>query len=129
MEVAILQQELYHYGTPRHSGRYPWGSGKNPKQSEKKPKLRAKNMSDEELNNRIRRLELEKKYNKLKGEDYSDISNMVKKIADTTIMKIAIPILSSAGTYLLIDKMFGAKIPKSFDEYMIEKAIGSAKKD
>ena len=25
--------ELMHYGTPRHSGRYPWGSGKNPYQS------------------------------------------------------------------------------------------------
>lgn len=24
--------ELRHYGTPRHSGRYPWGSGKNPYQ-------------------------------------------------------------------------------------------------
>ena len=24
---------LRHYGTPRHSGRYPWGSGKNPYQS------------------------------------------------------------------------------------------------
>ena len=24
--------ELYHYGTPRHSGRYPWGSGENPYQ-------------------------------------------------------------------------------------------------
>ena len=24
--------ELYHYGTPRHSGRYPWGSGDNPYQ-------------------------------------------------------------------------------------------------
>lgn len=23
---------LFHYGTPRHSGRYPWGSGKNPYQ-------------------------------------------------------------------------------------------------
>ena len=26
------QGELYHYGTPRHSGRYPWGSGENPYQ-------------------------------------------------------------------------------------------------
>ena len=26
--------ELYHYGTPRHSGRYPWGSGENPYQSD-----------------------------------------------------------------------------------------------
>ena len=27
--------ELYHYGTPRHSGRYPWGSGKDPYQNNK----------------------------------------------------------------------------------------------
>ena len=24
-----MSGELMHYGTPRHSGRYPWGSGKN----------------------------------------------------------------------------------------------------
>lgn len=24
---------LIHYGTPRHSGRYPWGSGKKPYQN------------------------------------------------------------------------------------------------
>ena len=24
---------LEHYGTPRHSGRYPWGSGKNPQRN------------------------------------------------------------------------------------------------
>lgn len=28
------QNELYHYGTPRHSGRYPWGSGENPYQGD-----------------------------------------------------------------------------------------------
>lgn len=27
-----MTDELYHYGTPRHSGRYPWGSGENPYQ-------------------------------------------------------------------------------------------------
>ena len=26
---------LVHYGTPRHSGRYPWGSGEHPRQSER----------------------------------------------------------------------------------------------
>ena len=32
-ETDILKEdELYHYGTPRHSGRYPWGSGENPYQ-------------------------------------------------------------------------------------------------
>lgn len=28
----ILEDMLMHYGTPRHSGRYPWGSGDNPYQ-------------------------------------------------------------------------------------------------
>lgn len=34
-EASIFEddEELYHYGTPRHSGRYPWGSGENPYQS------------------------------------------------------------------------------------------------
>lgn len=27
-----MNNELVHYGTPRHSGRYPWGSGENPYQ-------------------------------------------------------------------------------------------------
>ena len=29
-----MHDELMHYGTPRHSGRYPWGSGENPYQHE-----------------------------------------------------------------------------------------------
>lgn len=29
-----MNHELEHYGTPRHSGRYPWGSGENPYQHE-----------------------------------------------------------------------------------------------
>lgn len=29
-----MDEELYHYGTKRHSGRYPWGSGENPYQGE-----------------------------------------------------------------------------------------------
>lgn len=28
-----MSEHLEHYGTPRHSGRYPWGSGKNPQRS------------------------------------------------------------------------------------------------
>jgi DNA-binding CsgD family transcriptional regulator len=30
--MIIDEDEMYHYGTPRHSGRYPWGSGKDPQQ-------------------------------------------------------------------------------------------------
>ena len=29
----VAEDILTHYGTPRHSGRYPWGSGENPYQS------------------------------------------------------------------------------------------------
>ena len=27
-----MENQLTHYGTPRHSGRYPWGSGKDDQQ-------------------------------------------------------------------------------------------------
>lgn len=53
-----LEEGLYleHYGTPRHSGRYPWGSGENPYQHEsadwlgRVEKLRSrKNMDDKQI--------------------------------------------------------------------------------
>lgn len=34
-----MYNELYHYGTPKHSGRYPWGSGKRPYQGDNKINL------------------------------------------------------------------------------------------
>ncbi len=47
-------KELYHYGTPRHSGRYPWGSGENPYQSDMDFKahvnhLKEKGMTQKEI--------------------------------------------------------------------------------
>ena len=47
-----MDQELYHYGTKRHSGRYPWGSGENPYQrlnrdfSRRNAELKAQGMSE-----------------------------------------------------------------------------------
>lgn len=45
--------ELMHYGTPRHSGRYPWGSGKNPQHSKnivsRYNELKAKGFTDAEI--------------------------------------------------------------------------------
>ncbi|MBP5553909.1 MAG: helix-turn-helix domain-containing protein [Lachnospiraceae bacterium] len=42
-----------HYGTPRHSGRYPWGSGKNPYQHEAwflaRERLKAKGLTETEI--------------------------------------------------------------------------------
>lgn len=40
-----MNNELYHYGTKRHSGRYPWGSGERPYQGdpqERKARRKAK---------------------------------------------------------------------------------------
>ena len=39
---------IEHYGTPRHSGRYPWGSGKNPQRS-KNFLQRADDLADQGL--------------------------------------------------------------------------------
>lgn len=49
-----MDRELYHYGTPRHSGRYPWGSGKDPYQSaraflHKIDELKESGMSEAEI--------------------------------------------------------------------------------
>lgn len=44
---------LEHYGTPRHSGRYPWGSGKNPQRNKnfksRVDELRKKGLSDVDI--------------------------------------------------------------------------------
>lgn len=50
-----METELYHYGTPRHSGRYPWGSGENPYQHGSADflayanKLKSEGLSDVEI--------------------------------------------------------------------------------
>lgn len=44
---------IEHYGTPRHSGRYPWGSGKNPQRNKnfltRANELKAQGMSSTEI--------------------------------------------------------------------------------
>lgn len=45
--------EIKHYGTPRHSGRYPWGSGEDPQRSssflQKAAELRKQGLSEREI--------------------------------------------------------------------------------
>ena len=52
--MFFLNDELFHYGTPRHSGRYPWGSGENPYQHENSflgriDELRAQGMTESQI--------------------------------------------------------------------------------
>ena len=51
LELHETESSLQHYGTPRHSGRYPWGSGDNPYQ---------------------RNEDFHRVYNDLKAQGYSD---------------------------------------------------------
>lgn len=37
-KTPLKPDEIYHFGTKRHSGRYPWGSGDRPYQSEEESK-------------------------------------------------------------------------------------------
>lgn len=54
-EIYLTDEEyLEHYGTPRHSGRYPWGSGENPYQRYEDflgnyEKLKRKGLSQKEI--------------------------------------------------------------------------------
>jgi DNA-directed RNA polymerase specialized sigma24 family protein len=54
IDFGEYQDSLAHYGTPRHSGRYPWGSGKTPFESAKSfsatvADLKDKGLSDTEI--------------------------------------------------------------------------------
>jgi DNA-binding CsgD family transcriptional regulator len=49
-----MDNEILHYGTPRHSGRYPWGSGEDPEQRGKSflgrvDELKSKGLSEKEI--------------------------------------------------------------------------------
>lgn len=51
-------EDFMHYGTPRHSGRYPWGSGKDPYQRTKTfksqyDKLKEQGLSEKEIANSL----------------------------------------------------------------------------
>lgn len=53
-ERETFEDFLMHYGTPRHSGRYPWGSGKNPYQRyadfySQYSRLKAQGLSDKDI--------------------------------------------------------------------------------
>lgn len=53
-DEVLSDDELKHYGTPRHSGRYPWGSGENPYQRtgyfrNDLAEMRGKGLSDKEI--------------------------------------------------------------------------------
>lgn len=58
-KIKPNEYELYHYGTPRHSGRYPWGSGEVPFQHSgdflsRVTELSKKGLSEKEIAENLR---------------------------------------------------------------------------
>lgn len=117
MEVNVhTENELYHYGMPRRSGRYKFGSGKQPYQNENDPRARAlrkkrekrdakkenrKNntlpdtqkkiseLSDEELIKKINRANLERTYQQLFSETQSGNvkEHKIRKMVSNAVFK------------------------------------------
>lgn len=119
--------ELFHFGTKMHSGRFKWGSGERPFQrlggvGRKESKKSIKSWTDEELASKIKRLEQEKRYNDLSKNDVS----YGKKILDDTLKTVAkttlTTVLSSAATYAAVKTIAGKEVSlKGFGDYLATK--------
>lgn len=88
---------LMHYGTPRHSGRYPWGSGENPYQRNASFRshileLRQKGLSDAEIARGMgmRRTEMIAKLSKARAENRAADVAEVNRLKDKGYSNTAI---------------------------------------
>jgi hypothetical protein len=82
-----MSEELWHYGTPHHSGRYPWGSGDDPHQRNKQfiqyvDDLKRKGMSDVDIAKGMGLNTTQLRANK------SIAKNSIKKEQQLTAMKL-----------------------------------------
>lgn len=105
---------LIHYGTPRHSGRYPWGSGKDPQRSKsfgtQVAELKDKGLTEKEIAEALglknttelrarRHIESEAKYGaqaamaaRLRAKGYSDVAiSRRMEISPNTVKNLLLP--------------------------------------
>lgn len=99
MMIYIKTNELYHYGVPRKSGRYKWGSGERPYQGDRiggifsKRQAEMDSMSNQDLKDYNSRRALEESYKKWRTKDdkleaTSRISNESTKIFNESSRQI-----------------------------------------
>lgn len=89
---------LRHYGTPRHSGRYPWGSGKDPEQHNSTSflgtvaKLQEQGMSEVEIANGfgLTTTELRNKKSIARAEKRNSDATEALKLKDKGLSNVAI---------------------------------------
>lgn len=91
-----MDNELYHFGTPRHSGRYPYGSGENPYQHEGFLKtvsdMKAQGLSETEIARGLdmSTTELRARKSIASNEKRASDIRRVKELYDTGMSKVAI---------------------------------------
>ena len=83
-----MNDELRHYGTPRHSGRYPWGSGKNPQRNKnlyrRAQELKAQGRTEREIANTLHMTTTEYRalYSIAKDEARAERDNRVRVLKE-----------------------------------------------
>lgn len=124
--MNFTEDTLIHYGIKRRSGRYPWGSGENPYQSEKSPphqsarktkkekpppdpvKMKRKemiksknlhNMSPEDLQKMINRLKQEKELKNLVEADIAPGKKVIKEVMADVGKQTAKEVLAGSVRY------------------------------
>jgi hypothetical protein len=112
-----MNNELQHYGIPKRSGRYPWGSGDRPYQGdnekvslqrERKNALKnRRELTTEELKKRIERLEIEKKFKDLSEDDIYPGKKKAEKalgtIGSNVMITVGTAVATGAAIYILKD--------------------------
>lgn len=124
--MNFTEDTLIHYGIKRRSGRYPWGSGEHPYQSEKSPphqsarktkkerapadpvKMKRRemiksknlhNMSPEDLQKMIDRLKKEKELKNLVESDISPGKKVIKEVLADVGKQTAKDVISGSVKY------------------------------
>ncbi len=93
-----MENVMMHYGVKRRSGRYKYGSGKNPYQGERQHSQRKiSEMPDDELRTKIARMELERKYSELQPRQVSAGHKFMK----TFLGKMVEPAAQEIGRQVL----------------------------
>lgn len=91
------EDRLEHYGTPRHSGRYPWGSGDNPYQRSadflgQVDKLKKRGLSETEIAKgmNMSTTELRKRKSQANGEIYQYNIREARRLLDKGMSRSAV---------------------------------------
>lgn len=74
--------ELFHYGTPRHSGRYPWGSGENPYQHD--PNYGMPVVKGSDPDNIRKSIEFKKTYDRMRKEEGKSQKEIAQELGIST---------------------------------------------